>query len=114
MAADKRGPKLGDAASLCVFVLTFTRSPAAQFGPRQLSRKKLPLSQKRSWNFTPSPGWTKDEAATLKLCLMHLGVGKWKEIQVRRGRGERGSDGRRRRAGSRTQTQTPPPPSSPH
>ena len=32
------------------------------------------------WNFTPSPGWTKDEAALLKLCLMKFGVGKWVQI----------------------------------
>ncbi len=45
---EKRGPKLGDSASL--------------------------------WNFTPSPGWTKEEAALLKLCLMKFGVGKWVQI----------------------------------
>ncbi|KAK9805807.1 hypothetical protein WJX73_001961 [Symbiochloris irregularis] len=45
---DRRGPKLGDAASL--------------------------------WNFTPSPGWTKEEAAILKLCLMKYGVGRWVQI----------------------------------
>ena len=32
------------------------------------------------WNFTPSPGWTKVEAAILKLCLMKYGVGKWVQI----------------------------------
>ena len=32
------------------------------------------------WNFTPSPGWTKEEAAILKLCLMKHGVGKWVQI----------------------------------
>ena len=32
------------------------------------------------WNFTPSPGWTKEEAAILKLCLMKFGVGKWVQI----------------------------------
>ncbi|KAK9907336.1 hypothetical protein WJX75_001686 [Coccomyxa subellipsoidea] len=45
---EKRGPKLGDAASL--------------------------------WNFTPSPGWTKEEAAILKLCLMKYGIGRWVQI----------------------------------
>ena len=34
------------------------------------------------WNFTPSPGWTADQAATLKLCLMRLGVGRWVQIQA--------------------------------
>eukprot|EP00889_Picochlorum_renovo_P003434 jgi/Picre1/30464/NNA_005828.t1 len=48
MSIDKRGPKLGDAASL--------------------------------WNFTPSPGWTKEEAQTLKLCLMKYGIGRWVQI----------------------------------
>ena len=32
------------------------------------------------WNFTPSPGWTKDECATLRLCLMKFGIGNWKVI----------------------------------
>ena len=44
----KRGPKIGDAASL--------------------------------WNFTPSPGWSKEEAQILRLCLMAVGVGKWVQI----------------------------------
>ncbi len=34
-----------------------------------------------SWNFTASPGWTKEEAGVLKLCLMKYGIGRWKEIQ---------------------------------
>lgn len=48
MAELKRGPKIGDSASL--------------------------------WNFTPSPGWTKEEAQILKLCLMKYGVGRWVQI----------------------------------
>ena len=32
------------------------------------------------WNFTPSPGWTKDECATLRLCLMKFGIGRWVQI----------------------------------
>jgi hypothetical protein len=32
------------------------------------------------WNFTPSPGWTKEEAHVLKLCLMKYGVGQWLQI----------------------------------
>jgi len=48
MGADKRGPKVGDAASL--------------------------------WNFTPSPGWSKDEAAILKAALCVYGIGKWVQI----------------------------------
>lgn len=32
------------------------------------------------WNFTPSPGWTKEEAQILKLCLMKFGVGRWTQI----------------------------------
>lgn len=33
-----------------------------------------------SWNFTPAPGWTKEEAQILKLCLMKHGVGRWIQI----------------------------------
>lgn len=32
------------------------------------------------WNFTPSPGWTKEEAHLLKLCLMKFGIGRWVQI----------------------------------
>jgi hypothetical protein len=34
----------------------------------------------RRWNFTPSPGWTKEEAQVLNLCLMKHGVGQWMQI----------------------------------
>ena len=32
------------------------------------------------WNFTPSPGWTKDEAYALRQCLKKFGIGKWVQI----------------------------------
>ena len=32
------------------------------------------------WNFTPSPGWTREEAHALRLCLQKFGVGKWVQI----------------------------------
>lgn len=32
------------------------------------------------WNFTPSPGWSRDEAHALRLCLKKFGVGKWIQI----------------------------------
>ena len=32
------------------------------------------------WNFTPSPGWTKDEAFALRQCLKKFGIGKWVQI----------------------------------
>ncbi len=37
-------------------------------------------SRPRRWNFTPSPGWTKEELHILKLCLMRFGVGQWLQI----------------------------------
>ncbi|GFR45105.1 hypothetical protein Agub_g6482 [Astrephomene gubernaculifera] len=46
--AEKRGPRVGDAASL--------------------------------WNFTPAPGWTREEVQILRLCLMKHGVGQWLQI----------------------------------
>jgi hypothetical protein len=36
------------------------------------------------WNFTPSPGWTKEEAHILKLLLMKYGVGKYRLIEETR------------------------------
>lgn len=32
------------------------------------------------WNFTPSPGWTKDEAYALRQLLKKFGIGKWVQI----------------------------------
>lgn len=32
------------------------------------------------WNFTPSPGWTKEEVFALKLALEKFGIGKWVQI----------------------------------
>lgn len=32
------------------------------------------------WNFTPSPGWTKEECLALRQCLKKFGVGKWVQI----------------------------------
>ena len=32
------------------------------------------------WNFTPSPGWTVEESATLRLLLMDIGIGRWVQI----------------------------------
>ena len=65
----------------------------------------LPLCRIHRWNFTPSPGWTTEEAATLKLCLMHLGVGRWKEIQVEKREGR--ETGRAPAAGARSNDPTP-------
>ncbi|GIL60007.1 hypothetical protein Vafri_14647 [Volvox africanus] len=45
---EKRGPRVGDAASL--------------------------------WNFTPAPGWNREEVQVLRLCLMKYGVGQWLQI----------------------------------
>eukprot|EP00775_Hariotina_reticulata_P010199 gene10199-10360_t len=35
----------------------------------------------KMWNFTPSPGWTKQESLILKVCLMKFGIGQWIQIQ---------------------------------
>lgn len=32
------------------------------------------------WNFTPSPGWTKEEVLALKLALEKFGIGRWVQI----------------------------------
>ena len=43
-------------------------------------RPPAPIPANPSWNFTPAPGWTKEEAQILKLCLMKHGVGRWVQI----------------------------------
>lgn len=35
-----------------------------------------------SWNFTPSPGWSKEESLVLKLLLLRFGIGAWGAIQA--------------------------------
>lgn len=32
------------------------------------------------WNFSPSPGWTKEEVLVLKLALEKFGIGRWLQI----------------------------------
>lgn len=32
------------------------------------------------WNFSPSPGWTKDEVLVLKAALAKFGIGRWVQI----------------------------------
>ena len=32
------------------------------------------------WNFTPSPGWSKEEASILRICLLTFGIGRWLQI----------------------------------
>ncbi len=32
------------------------------------------------WNFTPAPGWSREEVQVLRLCLMKHGVGQWMTI----------------------------------
>ncbi len=34
------------------------------------------------WNFCPAPGWTREEAQELKLCLMKFGIGQWQAIHA--------------------------------
>jgi hypothetical protein len=56
------------AVGLAVFVRTAQPAP----------HKSDPLAAR--WNFTPSPGWTKEEVQILRLCVMKHGVGAWGQI----------------------------------
>lgn len=47
---------------------------------RHRAKEPIPSTMPRRWNFTPSPGWDKEEVQILKLCLMKYGVGKWTDI----------------------------------
>ena len=60
--------------NVCIF-LQFVSAPAVRSGAA-INNKSLMCR----WNFTPSPGWTKEEAAILKLCLMKYGIGRWVQI----------------------------------
>ncbi len=46
---------------------------------RSASESEDTMSHRR-WNFTPSPGWTRDQVAILRLALMKYGVGRWVQI----------------------------------
>eukprot|EP00959_Pyramimonas_sp_CCMP1952_P178650 3734178-Pyramimonas_sp.AAC.1 len=59
--AGKRGPRVGDSASLWNFTLVPGHPGSGVVRTR------------------PS-GWTNEEVAVLKLALMKFGVGQWKEI----------------------------------
>jgi hypothetical protein len=88
------GPKLGDAASLYVVCFqkftgaAFSQQPVAiprdggfgLLGYQLISIYLKLLRHLCRWNFTPSPGWTTEEARILKLCLLKYGVGKWVQI----------------------------------
>ncbi|KAK4522914.1 hypothetical protein GAYE_PCTG32G0804 [Galdieria yellowstonensis] len=50
--------------------------PAVRIPP-SLAPSKDSLSL---WNFSLSPGWTKEEVRILSLCLMSFGVGRWQKI----------------------------------
>jgi hypothetical protein len=79
---EKRGPKIGDAASLWVLATRSGAScrPAAHRPPPHPTRTTARRPAARRWNFTPSPGWTKEELHILRLCLMRFGVGQWLQI----------------------------------
>ena len=71
------------------------------------------------WNYTPSPGWTKEEANILKLLLMKFGVGKYRLIEETRllpGKNDQQLSGQTQRllgqqslAGARLAAQSPAP-----
>ena len=42
--------------------------------------KKIAES-KSLWNYSLSPGWTKEEVHVLKIALMKFGVGRWTSIE---------------------------------
>lgn len=56
------------------------RAPPLRLLQRTNTQPVAPTHNIRSWNFTPSPGWTEEEARTLKLCVMRHGVGAWGQI----------------------------------
>lgn len=45
-----------------------------------LSRLSSVCCTPARWNFTPAPGWSKEEAEILKLLLLKHGVGRWIQI----------------------------------
>jgi hypothetical protein len=53
-------------------------------GPRSMSASTRNMvrsnDSKSLWNYTLSPGWTKEEGEVLRLALMKHGVGKWTAI----------------------------------
>lgn len=46
-----------------------------------MKKQKINTAGSRSlWNYTLSPGWTKEEVDILKLALQKFGIGRWKRI----------------------------------
>ena len=46
-----------------------------------MKKQKINTAGSKSlWNYTLSPGWTKEEVDILKLALQKFGIGRWKRI----------------------------------
>ena len=39
------------------------------------------MEDKSRWNYSLSPGWSKEEITILKQALQVFGVGKWRQIE---------------------------------
>ena len=49
------------------------------------NKDKDSLAESKSlWNYSLSPGWTKDEVQVLTLALMKFGIGRWRKIEESR------------------------------
>ena len=42
------------------------------------------MEDKSRWNYSLSPGWSKEDVLILKYALQVYGIGKWKEIEARK------------------------------
>ena len=48
---------------------------------KDLNKKKNIAESKSLWNYSLSPGWSKEEVEILKKALMKFGIGKWTKIE---------------------------------
>lgn len=48
--------------------------------PGTCTSSRRPNPPPHRWNFTPAPGWSREEVQILRLCLMKHGVGQWMQI----------------------------------
>ncbi len=59
---------------------SLTQKKVKPQNPQPMAGNHMVAESKSLWNYSLSPGWTKEEVEILKLALMKFGIGKWNQI----------------------------------